>query len=348
MSALIPVRQGEELHLPGLVEWLAGLPGMPAGVPEVTQFSAGRANLTYLLTFPGGEELVLRRPPLGPLPPGSHDMDREHRVLSRLWRCFDKAPKAVALCLDESVIGAPFFLMERKGGVVVTGRVPEVFGGGLDPAANRRLSEVVIDTLVELHAVDPNRCGLGDLGNPEGFLRRQVDGWRGRWDAARHQPLPLADELGEWLSANLPASPPPTLVHNDWRLDNMAVDETDPGRCVAVFDWDMATRGDPLADLGTLMATWIDPGEEDTAVGLMPTTSSGWIGRRKAVSRYAERSGRDLTAIDWYLVFGAWKLGVVLQQIFIRWHRGQTDDPRFADMADRAGRLFALAARRRP
>ena len=276
-------------------------------------------------------------------------MEREYRVLSRLWKAFDKAPHAVLFCDDETVIGAPFFVMERREGVVVRGSIPEVFGSGTDPEANRALAGVVIDALAEFHAVDADECGLGDLGHPKGFLRRQVDGWLGRWERARHEANPLADEVGQWLSETLPDSPGATLLHNDWRLDNMAVSPEDPGVCVAVYDWDMATRGDPLCDLGTLLGSWHDPEEIDARThSLMPVTVPGWIPRGEAIRRYGAVSGQDVSGMGWYVVFGTWKLGVVLQQIYIRYLRGQTSDRRFADMGEGAARLFELAAQRRP
>ncbi len=348
MPDLIDVRPDERFDIEALSRWLAATEAVPDGVPEVGQFGGGKANLTYLLTFPGGEELVMRRPPLGPVAPGAHDMAREYRVLSRLWRAFEKAPRAVAFCADETVIGGQFFLMERRDGVVVRGRIPERFGGGQDATSNRSLSEVVIDTLAEFHDVEPDSCDLGDLGHPDGFLERQVEGWSGRWERAKHEENPLADELAAWLAAELPATRRVTLLHNDWRLDNMAVSPDDPGTCVAVYDWDMSTRGDPLADLGTLMGSWFDPGEAAEGLGMMPTTAPGWMSRADAVERYAMKSGADLSAVDWHLVFGAWKLAIVLQQIYIRWLRGQTQDDRFADLDEGARRLFRLAADRRP
>lgn len=343
---LIEVRPDERFDVSALVRWMSSQEGLPNGKPQVAQFSGGKANLTYLLTFPDGEELVLRRPPLGPVAESSHDMGREYRVLSRLWEVFDVAPRAFAYCHDESVIGSPFVLMERKRGVVVRGEVPPVFGGGTDPEANRNLSRVVVDTLAELHQVDPEQCGLGDLGHPEGFMGRQVEGWTRRWEKARHEETPLADEVAGWLAASLPDSPSPTLIHNDWRLDNMAVSPDDPGTCTAVYDWDMATRGDPLADLGTLMATWFEPSEAPAGLGMMPTTSPGWIDRRSAIDRYCFMTGQDPALVGWYLVFGTWKMGVVLQQIYIRWLRGQTQDQRFANLDQSARHLFRLAAER--
>jgi aminoglycoside phosphotransferase (APT) family kinase protein len=344
---IIDVREDEGIDLVALQEWLKGRADLPTGRPRMRQFAGGKANLTYLLEFPGGEELVLRRPPLGPVAEGAHDMSREFAVLSRLWQSFDKAPRALALCEDESVIGGPFFLMERKPGVVVRDVIPDRFGGGHDAGANRALSEVVIDTLAELHAVDAAGCGLADLGHPEGFLARQVRGWGDRWEKSRHEDNPVADEVRAWLEVNLPSSGPPTLLHNDWRLDNMAVAPDDPGRCVAVYDWDMATRGDPLADVGTLMASWYDEGEERSVLAPMPTTSPGWLSRAAALDRYAESSGQDMANSAWYVVFGTWKLGVVLQQIYIRWARGQTRDPRFEALGEGARTLFRVAAARR-
>jgi aminoglycoside phosphotransferase (APT) family kinase protein len=345
---LIEVRSDEQFDLESLTGWLATQPHLPHGLPTVKQFAGGKANLTYLLEFPGGEELVLRRPPLGPVAESAHDMAREHMVLSRLWQTFEKAPRALAMCDDPAVIGAQFFVMERKPGVVIRDRVPDQFGGGEDQEANRKLSEVVIDTLVELHAVDAVESGLEVLGRPDGFLQRQVDGWWGRWERSRHENNPAADEVGGWLRSNLPASGAPTLLHNDWRLDNMAVSPEDPGLCVAVYDWDMATRGDPLADVGTLMASWYEEGEERSTLAPMPTTAPGWMSRDEALQRYGDLSGRDLTDIDWYVVFGTWKLGVVLQQIYIRWLRGQTEDTRFEPLGEGARALFRLAATRRP
>lgn len=348
MSDVIPVRSEERFDETAVAIFLEDRLEGAAGPMVVEQFGGGRANLTYLLRFANGAEFVLRRPPLGPVAPGSHDMEREYSVLSRLWQAFDKAPRAYVFSGDDSVIGAPFFVMERRGGVVVRDSVPARFGAGRDPVATRALSEVVIATLAEFHAVDPADCGLQDLGHPEGFLERQVDGWRKRWDRAKHEQNPVAEEVGIWLHENLPNQLQPTLLHNDWRLDNMAVADDDPGRCVAVYDWDMATRGDPLVDLGTLLGSWHDPNEEsDDVHTLMPVSSPGWMVRAEAIDLYARTSGKDLDGIDWYVVFGTWKLGVVLEQIYIRWLRGQTSDSRFSSMGAGAARLFELAAARR-
>ena len=327
---VIPVRAGEELDAAAVGAYLAGrLPG-GGGVPEVWQFPGGHANLTYLLRFPAGDHYVLRRPPPGDLPASAHDMGREYRVLSQLYRVFPPAPRAFVYCEDRGVIGVPFFIMERRHGVVVRREVPPEFGGGHDPVTNRRLSEVMIDALADFHAVDPVAAGLETLGKPVGYLQRQVSGWTERWERAKTREVPAAPEVIGWLDAHLPASPPPTLVHNDWRLDNMAVAADDPGRCVAVYDWDMCTRGDPLTDLGTLLSSWIEEGEEYAFLASMPSRVPGFMRRAEAVEHYARRSGRDVSRMPYYYVFGLFKMAVVVQQLFFRYHKGQTPDARMA------------------
>jgi aminoglycoside phosphotransferase (APT) family kinase protein len=318
---------------------------------SVRQFGGGHANLTYLLCFgvgPEALEYVLRRPPLGPVAATSHDMRREYNALSRLWRAFPLAPRAYLYCEDSSVIGAHFLVMERRHGIVVRNVVPPEFGGGADPIANRKLSEVVIDGLVDFHAVDPEPIGLGSLGKPEGFLERQVKGWAARFDRARTSSIPVAEETAAWLLRELPVSPPRTLVHNDWKLDNMAIAADDPGRCTAVYDWDMCTLGDPLCDLGTLLALWGHPGAEMGSTVAMPTQYPGFMTREELLQRYGERSGRDVGGAAYYLVFGAFKMAVVLQQIYFRFARGQTQDERFAALGRLAEGLFRFAAESRP
>ncbi len=349
---LIEVRADERLDEGRVAAYLRDrLPGADQPL-TIRQFGGGHANLTYLLHYGEGEssvEYVLRRPPLGPVAAGSHDMHREYRALSRLWRSFPLAPRAFLYCDDETVAGASFLVMERRHGVVVRGQVPEVFGAGRDPVANRKLAEVVVDTLADFHAVDPEEAGLSDLGRkPEEFLRRQVTGWTDRYQRAKTAELEVAEEVSRWLLDQLPRSPAPTLVHNDWRLDNMAVAEDDPGRCVAVYDWDMCTVGDPLCDLGTVLAMWSDPGENAAGTNPMPTQEPGFLRRDEAGARYAERAGHDRGTLPYYTVFGTFKMAVVLQQIYVRFHRGQTQDQRFAAMGHVAEQLFELAAARRP
>ena len=313
----------------------------------IAQFGGGHANLTYLLRY-GAQEYVLRRPPLGPVAATAHDMGREYRVLSVLYRVYPLAPRAYLYCDDAAIIGAPFFVMERRRGIVVRRVIPPEFGGGKDATVNRRISEVLIDALADLHDVDYRSIGLETLGKPDGFLRRQIDGWAARYERAKTREVKLVDDLVAWLRARQPASPPPTLLHNDWRLDNMMLDSTDAGRVEAVFDWDMCTLGDPLCDLGTLLASWMEQGEglSGASAGTMPSNVPGFLTRRDAVERYGARRGVDVSAVPYYYVFGLFKIGVVLQQIYHRYHVGQTKDARFANLDQVAEMLFALAQSR--
>ena len=347
---LVDVREGERFDEAKLVGYLRGkLEGAERPL-EVRQFGGGHANLTYLLRFGAGNEAreyVLRRPPLGPVAATAHDMGREYRALSRLWEGFALAPRAYLYCDDEAIIGASFLVMERRHGIVVRNLVPPEYGAGLDPVANRKLSEVVIDALADFHAVDFAAIGLQQLGKPEGFLARQIDGWTRRYERVRLEELSDAEEVSRWLRDSRPESAPATLVHNDWRLDNMALAADDPGRCVAVYDWDMCTIGDPLCDLGTVLATWSERGESLAGTNPMPTQSDGFMTRDEAVKRYGERSRRDMSGIDYYTVFGTFKMAVVLQQIYYRFQRGQTQDKRFEGMGQAAANLFRLASERR-
>jgi aminoglycoside phosphotransferase (APT) family kinase protein len=343
----IPIREGEDFDHPRLAAYLNGkLPGSDQPL-EVVQFAGGHANLTYLLRY-GTSEYVLRRPPLGPVAPTSHDMSREYRVLSGLYRGYPPAPRAYLFCDDPAIIGAPFFVMERRCGIVIRRAIPAHWGGGEDPAINRRISEVLVDTLADLHDVDPQAVGLSDLGKPDGFMLRQVDGWMARYERAKTKDIPIAAEMHRWLREHLPPSPTPTLLHNDWRLDNMMLDATDPGRCEAVFDWDMCTLGDPFADLGTLLSAWIEASEGSPGSGQvgMPSMVPGFLTRREAVERYGRRRGIDISQAPYYYVFGIFKIAVVLQQIYYRYHVGQTRDQRFQPFEQGAELLLWRAKER--
>lgn len=341
-SECIPVRKGEEINPKELAEYLRDrLPGVEGDL-EIRQFAGGHANLTYLLRF-RKKEYVLRRPPLGPVARSAHDMGREHRVLSVLYKAFPLAPQSFLLCEDPSVIGSPFFIMERRKGVVVRNIVPPEYGSGKDPAKNRILSEVVVDTLAAFHNVDIASVGLGGIGKPEGYMERQIHGWADRYDRAKTKEIPFFGDLKEWLlEKNLP-SQDPVLLHNDWRLDNMMLDPGNPAKVVAVFDWDMCTLGDPLADLGCLLSFWFERGEALGGIAPMPSIVPGFMKRKEAVTRYAERSGRDVARIDFYYVFGLYKMGVVVQQIYYRFVQGQTMDERFRMFEFGAELLLSLA-----
>lgn len=342
---VIAPRPGEEVDAEAVGRFLEGkIPGA-TGVPQIWQFPGGHANLTYLIVYPGAPHYVLRRPPHGDIPASAHDMGREYRVLSKLYQGFPAAPRAFAFCDDPAVLGRPFFVMERRRGIVVRREVPACFGGGEDPVANRKLSEVMIDALADFHGVDPQAVGLETLGKPEGFLARQVKGWTDRWLRAKTQDVPHEAAVIDWLTTHMPASPAPTLVHNDWRLDNMAVAEDDPGTCVAVFDWDMCTVGDPLTDLGTLLSAWFEPGETYAFLAAMPSQVPGFMTRAEAIARYGARSGRDVSKLPYYYAFGLFKMAGVVQQLYFRWHKGQTKDDRMAGGAMVAEGLIGLAWR---
>jgi aminoglycoside phosphotransferase (APT) family kinase protein len=339
---LIPIREGEELDKDRLANFLRGkLEGEDESL-WAQQFSGGHANLTYLLHY-GQTEYVLRRPPMGPVAATAHDMGREYRVLSVLYKVFPPAPRAFLYCQDPYVIGAPFFIMERKRGTVVRNVVPPEFGSGQDPKKNRILSEVIIDALAELHGVDYRSVGLQDLGKPDGFMERQIRGWTGRYEKSMTKEIPIVKDVHDWLVDKLPENQVDALVHNDWRLDNMMLDPKDPAKVVGVFDWDMCTLGDPLADLGCLLSFWFEEGEAFGTMTAMPTQVPGFMTRRGAIERYGEKSGRDIRKMDFYYVFGLFKMAVVVQQIYFRYARGQTKDPRFQHFGIGAELLFSLA-----
>jgi len=319
-----------------LAEYLTaqGFAFKPDPVPK--QFAGGLGNLNYLIEL-DGTPCVLRRPPPGPLPPGANDMGREHRVLSRLWEKFPLAPRAFHFCEDESVWEKPFFIMEhRTGRVVRGGALPQDLIGH-----ERAIAERLVGVLSEFHAVDPAAVGLDTLGRPEGFLERTVGGWLKRCAIAaqdiyddKRPPAP-AREAGEWLQANLIPESGVTLLHNDYKLDNvMWSDGAPPPAPVAVFDWDQCTRGDPLFDFATFLSYWTEDGDPEPMRSLnqMPTIQPGWPNRREVVEMYAQASGRDLSDVLFHRVLGMMKLGVIFLQLFARYRRGETRDPRYADL----------------
>jgi aminoglycoside phosphotransferase (APT) family kinase protein len=269
-------------------------------------------------------------------------MVREHKVLSRLWAHFPPAPRAYLLCEDESVIGARFFVMERREGVVVRLRIPDALRRHAD--APRRVSFALVDAMADLHEVDYESAGLADLGRPDGFVERQLAGWKRRFELAQDAPLPRFDEVHAQLARSLPASPRASLVHNDLKLDNCQFDPADPDRVRSIFDWDMATLGDPLVDLGTLLGYWAEPSDSaDRSPTNSLTNQPGFPTRRELAERYAARRRVPLESIRWYEAFALWKTAVVLQQIYIRFVRGQTRDERFRALGSRVPTLVELA-----
>jgi aminoglycoside phosphotransferase (APT) family kinase protein len=326
---LIEVREDERLDVDRVADFLRGvLPGSE-GPLTVRQFSGGAANLTYLLDY-GTHEYVLRRPPLGPVAASSHDMNREYTVLSVLYQAFSKAPRAHLFSENPEIVGAPFFVMDRYEGVVVRRKLPDIFARL--PDAPKVMSETLVDTLVEFHAVDYDALGLSDLGRPVGFIHRQIEGWYRRWGDAQTEPVPEMDRVYTWLIENEPESVRYSLVHNDYKLDNVMWAFDDPGRMVAIFDWDMCTLGDPLSDLGALLAYWSQPADPPYALEMarMPAGDLGFLPRSELVQRYAEKSGASVEKINFYYALALFRVAVIIAQIYIRYVRGQTQDQRFA------------------
>jgi aminoglycoside phosphotransferase (APT) family kinase protein len=338
------VRAGEELAAEPLAAYLYDQLGL-AGPLEIAQFPGGYSNLTYLLRV-GERELVLRRPPFGASVRGGHDMGREYRMLSALAATAVPVPRPLLSCTDTSVLGAPFYLMERVEGLVLRGS-----GGPADltPDTMRRLCLALVDGLVALHALDYQAAGLGDLGRPQGYTERQVHGWTTRYANARTDDVPEIDQAAAWLAAHIPPQGPPALIHNDFKYDNVMLDPRDLARIVAVLDWEMATIGDPLTDLGTTLAYWMEPGDPEPLRRFGLTSLPGNLDRREWARRYAERSGRDIAQILFYFVYGLFKNAVIVQQIYARYRKGFTQDARFATL-DRMvlayGRMAASAIER--
>jgi aminoglycoside phosphotransferase (APT) family kinase protein len=328
----IDVRSEERLDTSRLEPYLHEHLEGAAGSLELRQFGGGHANLTYLVRF-GEREWVLRRPPLGPVVPGSHDMRREYRVLSTLNPGYPLAPQAYLLCTDHTVIGADFFVMERRHGIAFRREIPQPWVDR--PDVLRSVGESLIDNLALLHSVDPASVGLGDLGKPDGYVERQVNGWIERWHNALTPDVGPAEPFTGWLRQTIPAARRSALLHNDYKLDNTLLDAENPAKTIAVLDWDMCTRGEPLMDLGEILALWGEKGDGANGLhGRMPTWHEGFFSRREAAERYARKSGADLSDLHWYVVFNMFRFGVILQQIYIRYVRGQTHDQRFRDMGN--------------
>ncbi len=324
-----PIRDDERFDEARVAAYLrANIPELAGADITFAQFPGGKANLTYLARA-GDLELVLRRPPHGPVAPGSHDMAREHAVLSVLWQAYPRAARAYLFCEDPDVMGKPFFVMERRHGVVVRGEWPPEFPD--DGGVKRRLAEDLVDGLAELHLVDYEAIGLGDLGRPAGFVERQVGGWAKRWELAMTEPVPAMEELATRLVRSIPAPQRATLLHNDYKLDNTMVDYE--GNVVAVFDWDMATIGDPLVDLGTALAYWAGPDDAAHLIfGDEAVTMAPWMSRDEVAERYAAATGFDLESLGFYRALAMFRLTVIIQQIYVRWVRGQTRDERFEEL----------------
>ena len=332
------VRPGEELDVARLEAYLRSHFPNQDGAVAVRQFPSGHSNLTYSVNL-GDREMVLRRPPFGSKVKTAHDMGREYNVLSRLHAVYP-APKPLLYCTDESVLGAPFYIMDRVHGVVLRRKLPD--GLVLTPDIAQRLSEAFIDNLAALHNLDYAAIGLGDLGKPQGYLERQVKGWTERYHGSKTHELPEVEQITAWLAGRTPPAAGGTLIHNDYKFDNMALDPADLTKIKAVFDWEMCTLGDPLTDLGTAIAYWVDAEDAPEMQQLRwgPTVLPGMYKRAQLVERYAQKTGRDISHIVFYYVFAMFKVAVIIQQIYYRYHHGFTKDQRFASLGEVAKMLL--------
>jgi aminoglycoside phosphotransferase (APT) family kinase protein len=320
-----PIRAGEELNVAALETYLLDkLPGT-RGPMSVEQFPGGASNLTYLVRL-GDLELVLRRPPFGNRVKSAHDMGREYRVLSKLHSVYQPAPRPVVYCEDEAVLGAPFYCMERRRGVILRRKLPE--GLKLDADTLAKLNRAFIDNLVGFHKIDYTAAGLADLGKPAGFVARQVEGWAKRYVACRTEDVTEMEFLMGWFPANMPTERAASLVHNDYKFDNIMLDPHDLTRIVAVLDWEMCTLGDPLMDLGTVLAYWVEandpPPLQVHAFG--PTQLPGSMTRRELTDYYGQQSGFDTSNVLFYYAFGLFKTAVIVQQIYFRYVQGFNKD----------------------
>jgi aminoglycoside phosphotransferase (APT) family kinase protein len=326
------VRTEDAFDVGAVDAWLRGtdVAQLGEGPPQVRQFAGGASNLTYLLRYPA-RDLILRRPPAGTKASSAHDMAREHRFQAALKPVFPYVPTMVALCTDHSVLGSDFYVMERVDGVIPRAQMPPEIGA--DPQLMARLGARFVDLLVELHAVDPGAAGLAELGRGAGYVRRQVEGWSERYRRAKTWNVPSFERTMRWLDAQQPDDAGACVIHNDFRLDNMVLDRTDddPLRVRAVLDWELATIGDPLMDLGSSLAYWVqaDDGLAGRLFLRQPSNLPGMPTRAQIVARYGEQSGRSIEAWAFYEVFGLFRLAVIAQQIYYRFHHKQTRNPAF-------------------
>ena len=322
------VREEERIDPERLKPFLEHALGRKGEPLEILQFRKGHSNLTYLVRT-GDQEAVLRRAPFGVKVKSAHDMRREFNILSALQGVYDKAPRPIAFCEDESLIGARFYLMERRRGVVLRGE-----GGDakqFPPELLARLSTALVENLADLHGVDVTRPALAAIGHPQGYVARQVEGWTARYANAKTDQIADIENTARWVNANIPPERGAAVVHNDYKYDNVMLDPSDPTRIVAVLDWEMATVGDPLLDLGTLLGYWSDPDDppEMRARPYGPTFLPGSLSRKGLVEAYARKTGRESFSPLFYYVFALFKIAVIVQQIYKRYVEGSTSDPRF-------------------
>jgi len=336
------IRSGEELDSAKLADFLSKTLDLDSNKIEISQFPAGASNLTYCVKF-GEDEYVLRRPPFGNSVKSAHDMSREFNVLTKLSKVYEPAPKPILYCDNKNIIGSEFYLMERRKGLIIRGKTaliqqaetrPQGSVQNLEnsPQLRKAVCKSFIENLADLHSLDFEKAGLGDLGKPEGYVKRQVEGWTKRYFKAKTDEHKALEKAIVWLNEYIPADDPPALVHNDYKFDNVMLNPEDLTEIVAVLDWEMATIGSPLMDLGTTLAYWMskEAGEEMLSMPFNPRVLMEHISRSDLVEMYAAKSGRDISNILYFYVFGTFKVAVIAQQIYYRFVKGFTKDKRFA------------------
>ena len=338
MKDLTPVRDEDRFDVEKMHQWLRPFIGVDE-LPQVSQFRSGASNLTYLLQYPD-RELVLRKPPVGTKAASAHDMKREFLIQSRLQPVYPLVPTMIALCVDQAVMGSDFYVMERVVGDIFRRDVPE----GVTPADVSVMAESLINGLVQLHAVDASI--LAELNKGPGYVQRQVEGWSKRYRNALTDDVPNGEKVMAWLEANRPDDVASCVIHGDWRIDNVVFD-LKAARIVGVLDWELATVGDPLMDLGSALAYWVDRDDEPgfAALRRQPSHLPGMPTREEFVQKYLQLSGRCCDDFTFYEVFGLFRLAVIIQQIWARYRAGQTTNPAFAGFGDACNTLINRAER---
>ncbi|MFC4024043.1 phosphotransferase family protein [Oceanobacillus longus] len=318
----------------------SNIDGIPDNEMEISQFTEGYSNLTYMIKM-GEWEAVLRRPPFGYTPPKAHDMEREYRILEKIHPVFPLAPKPYIYCEDPAITDKHFYVMEKRNGVVIDEDIPSEFAK--TAKTGEQISEAVIKTLIELQRVDVEKNNLSDIGKPEGYLTRQVHGWIKRYEQSNTgDEVKNIEELQKWLINHIPTNDEITVVHNDFKLNNMMFDRNDPGKVVGIFDWELATIGDPLTDLGSTLSYWVENNDPD--LGLKSVVDyEGFYSRREFLEKYTQLSGRDVSDINYYLAFGYYKLAGILQQLYHRWKIGEMKDERFSTLNSGILNLIEMA-----
>ncbi|MCD6390086.1 MAG: phosphotransferase family protein [Desulfobulbaceae bacterium] len=328
----VSIRSGEEIDPAAIKKFLQENIDNLSGDIIITQFPSGYSNLTYLLEM-GSKQMVLRRPPIGAKVKAGHDMGREYKVLKALYPVFPYCPKPLAYTEDSSIIGSPFFVMEKLSGIILRKDLPPELNFSKEQARNLCLT--LTDLQADIHALDVKACGLDFIGKPAGYVQRQVEGWSTRYRKAKTDDAPDCETIMAWLKEKMPAdTDQPTIVHNDYKFDNVVLDINNPEKIIGVLDWEMTTYGDPLLDLGNSLAYWVEENDpkEMQMIRTMPTNMPGALTRREILDHYAERTGRNTRQFDFYYTFGLFRLTVIAQQIYYRYYHKITDNKRFASL----------------